>query len=168
MRSDNINIGGTKKERTVHVYHGFFREFIEAYEHHMTLLETRYANKIEQEYMPMFVDSCGKAMTYHTYYTRLKTLITKHVRPRLLASDDPVLQVTGLKLLNQTLAPHAFRHYFTCRLVLTGLDANQIQFYRGDKNIESADTYIKNKGLIIEQTEKAHAKAIEELRKPRH
>lgn len=168
LRSDGVDIGGIKKERTIDVYHGFFKEFIKAYEHHMSLLTTQYASKIEQAYLPMFVDYRGKAMTYHTYHNRLKSLITEHVRPRLLASDDPVLLVTGLKLLNQTLAPHAFRHYFTCRLVLAGLNEDQIKFYRGDASIDSAETYVKNKGLIIQMTENAHANAIEELRRLRH
>ena len=47
-----------------------------------------------------------------------------------------------------TWGPHGFRHWFTVQLVLRGVEAAGIADFRGDSSLESATTYIMNKGEL--------------------
>ena len=163
LRSDGIDVGGIKKHRTVSVWPGFFQRFVEIYELHMALL-ARHKN-LEQESRPMFLNKRGRAMTYDTYRERFQSLIRKRVVPILLRSEDPELQAVGLAMQSRPPAPHALRHYFTCCLVLEGLTAEQIKFYRGDENAESAVVYLENKGEIVKLAAKLHARVVDGLRR---
>ena len=162
LRSDGVDVGGIKRERSVRLYPGLIQRFYNAYEQHIAFLK-RHA-KIEQDYQPMFVCRNGKAMTYDTYCRRFKNLIKKFVVPVLLASDDPALQAAGLTMQANPPAPHALRHYFTCYLVLEGLGPAEIQFYRGDRRPESAITYIQNKSVIQKELARIHDIVVGALR----
>ena len=61
-------------------------------------------------------------------------------------------------------APHALRHYFTCMLVLDGLNAAQIQFYRGDNDPQSAIRYLQNKGIITQEMKRIYEIVLTALR----
>lgn len=160
LRKDGVSVGKIKKERTVHVYKPFIPHLLEAYQLHMTLLSSK---NCEPEYMPMFVSAGGKAMTYNTYSRRVKDLVYNHLKPELEMSEDPLLSSFSHLLESYHWAPHALRHVFTEHLVLEGLDAAQIQFYRGDASPESALTYIANKGDIMRQITGIHKQAIASL-----
>lgn len=160
LRSDGKKTGKIKKERTVTVYPPLMGEFLNAYKKHMYLLEGR---EYEAEYGPMFINRAGKAMTYKTYQQRFQSLVKNHLRPRLLESEDPLLQIFGQRLLTKNLSPHSLRHYFSVMLALNNEDISQIMFYRGDTSPESALDYFQNKGELIKAAGLAHEEAIEGL-----
>ena len=162
LRSDGVDVGGIKRERTVVLYPGLIQRFYDAYEQHLAYLKRQ--SRIEADYQPMFICRNGRAMTYDSYCKRFKSLITQHVVPILLVSDDPELQAAGLIMQDNPPAPHALRHYFTCYLVLEGLGPAEIQFYRGDKRPESAITYIQNKSVLQKELAKIHEIVIGALR----
>ena len=56
-------------------------------------------------------------------------------------------------LYEHKLGLHSLRHWFSVQLALHGEDISQIQYWRGDKNPESAFTYLQNKGDLIKELE---------------
>jgi integrase len=150
LRSDGVICGKIKKERKQHVYPSFIKAFEAAYTHHKTFLSERC---FEGEYCPMFINSQGNAMTYEVYKKRFSALIDNHLRPALLASNDPECRIYGQLLLENELGTHALRHWFTVQLVLRGEDVAQIQYWRGDKTPESALLYLQNKGDLVRELE---------------
>lgn len=59
--------------------------------------------EFEKEYAPMFVNSRGKAMSYESYRKKFKSLVNDHLRPALLASEDPELRIYGQLLCENSL-----------------------------------------------------------------
>ena len=160
LRSDGVNTGKIKRERTVALYKGFIPEFMKAYILHQQLLANA---PCEEQYMAMFVGRNGKAMTYNTYSSRVKNLVYNYLKPELKNSPDPQLSAFAHLLDSYRWAPHALRHCFTVRLVLEGLDVAQVQYYRGDTSPESAIAYVAGKGELMKQVASAHQDAIETL-----
>lgn len=150
LRSDGVICGRIKKERIQCVYSPFIRAFCAAYEHHKRVLS---AQRFEAQYCPMFINSRGKALTYEGYLNRFSALVENHLRPALLKSDDAQCRIYGQLLYENRLGPHALRHWYSVQLVLQGEDIAQIQYWRGDKNPESAFTYLHNKGDLTKELE---------------
>ena len=153
MRSDGIICGKIKKERTQGVYPAFLSAFQRLYDMHKEYLAGR---SYEKEYCPMFVNARGKAMTYEDYYNRFRDLVDNHFRAALLKQDNPELRIYGQMLCENTLGPHALRHWFSVQLVLRGEDIAQLQFWRGDRSPQSAFDYLMNKGDLIRELEEAN------------
>lgn len=160
LRSDGVSVGRIKKERIVSVYQPFIPQIVCAYRVHMDLLSRM---ECEVAYMPMFIGSNGKAMTYNTYTKRVKRLVYDYLKPELYNSEDPMMAAFAHLLDSYSWGPHALRHVFTVQLVLEGLDVAQVQFYRGDSSPESALTYMANKGELLRKIEGVHSVAIEGL-----
>lgn len=160
LRSDSVICGKIKKERIQCVYQPFVNTFITAYEHHRRFLSTW---RFEPEYGPMFVNNHGMAMTYDDYSRRFAALVDNHFRAVLLECDDPELRIYGQLLYENKLTTHALRHWFSVQLVLRGEDIAQIQFWRGDKNPESAFAYLQNKGDLARELEIANERLTEIL-----
>ena len=104
----------------------------------------------------MFINSRGMAMTYDDYYQRFRKLIDERLRPMLLGHPDPECRIYGQLLCENRLGPHALRHWFSVQLALRGEDVAQLQFWRGDKNPESAFTYLQDKGELVRELAKAN------------
>ena len=162
LRSDGVSVGKIKRERTLHIYPGCLQAFYYIYQQHMALIKR--SPTIEDGFQPMFFNQQGKAMTYATYCNRFRTLVTKHVVPELIQSGNAGLQAAGLAFMANPPAPHALRHYFTCMLVLDGLNAAQIQFYRGDNDPQSAIRYLQNKGIITQEMKRIYEIVLTALR----
>ena len=160
LRSDGVIVGRIKCERKQLVYPVFIPIFYEAYQHHLHYLHGR---KYEADFAPMFINRSGKAMTYKSYVQKFQSFVHDYLRPRLLESDQPELQVFAQRLLTEKLSPHSLRHFFTVMLVLLDEDVAQIQSYRGDSSPESALLYLKNKGALIKEASTAHTELIESL-----
>jgi len=160
MRSDAVFCGNIKKERIQCVYHPFLDAFDMAYQHHKKWLSSQ---KYEHGYCPMFVNNRGKAMTYNDYRNRFICLVDERFRPALLQSGDADCRLYGQMLYENRLGLHSLRHWFSVQLVLHGEDIAQIQYWRGDKNPESALTYLQNKGDLVKELEKANETLIEIL-----
>ena len=152
MRSDGVFCGRIKRERMQYVYPPFLDAFLTAYRYHKEFLATQ---SYEKEHRPMFVNEKGMAMTYSNYARRFKTLVDTHFRAVLLESDDPELRIYGQLLYENRLTPHALRHWYSVQLVLRGEDIAQVQYWRGDKNPESAFRYLQNKGDLVRELEAA-------------
>lgn len=161
MRSDGVSCGKIKKERTVTLYKPFIPEFLRGYEFHMRLLQNI---SCEPEFKPMFINRNGKAMTGKGFSARFSSLVKRHLKPKLLTSDDPALVAFGTELDYLSLTPHALRHYFSVCLVLENLDTAQIMYYRGDTSPTSALTYLSNKGALIEKLNATHTSVLDILR----
>lgn len=154
LRSDFKPVGKIKKERTQKVYDKFLPVFVDCYNEYMRYMEGR---KYERQFGALTVNLQGRAMTYYSYRQKLKQVIDICI-PKMLSSDDAETVLYGNLLLENSVAPHIFRHWFTVNLVLDGLDASQIMYWRGDKSIESSLTYLQNKGDL----EKKFVKVVDE------
>lgn len=153
MRSDGVICGKIKKERRQCVYPPFLNAFVTAYEHHKRFLSTQ---TFENEYCPMFINNWGMAMTYDDYSGRFSALVDNHFRPVLLECEDPECRIYGQLLYENRLGLHALRHWYSVQLVLHGEDIAQIQYWRGDKNPESAFSYLQDKGDLSRELESAN------------
>ena len=160
LRSDDVKVGDIKKERTQYVYPMFLDAFMKAYELHMKYMEGR---KFEKDYGPMFVNKRGMAMTYKNYKEAFDRFVNDHFRQALMNSEDPELRIYGQLLYENTLSPHALRHWFTVQLVLRGEDIGNLQFWRGDKSPQSAFTYLQNKGDLNRELSAASSRLVELL-----
>ncbi|MBQ3372684.1 MAG: site-specific integrase [Oscillospiraceae bacterium] len=157
LRSDGAEVGEIKKERIQPVYPAFRGAFCRAYELHKEYLG---GLEFEKEYAPMFVNSKGMALSYESYRKKFKSLINDHLRPALLASEDPELRIYGQLLCENSLGTHCLRHWFTVQLVLRGEDIGNIQYFRGDKNPETAFLYLQNKGDLNRELEESNEKLV--------
>lgn len=162
LRSDGTEIGTIKKERLQCVYPAFLGTFMKAYELHKEYLQTVI---FEKDYAPMFVNRNGKAMSYENYRQRFKKLINEYLRPLLIKSSDPELRIYGQLLYENRLGTHSMRHWYTVQLVLRGEDIANIQFWRGDKNPESAFVYLQSKGELTRELKETNEKLLEILMK---
>ena len=153
MRSDGVVCGNIKKERRQCIYPPFLEAFRTLYKYHLEYLKI---HAFEPEYCPMFINSRGMAMTYDDYYQRFRKLIDERLRPMLLGHPDPECRIYGQLLCENRLGPHALRHWFSVQLALRGEDVAQLQFWRGDKNPESAFTYLQDKGDLVRELAKAN------------
>jgi integrase len=152
LRSDGVICGRIKRERVQCVYPPFIKAFMTAYEHHKAFLSMQ---RFEAEFCPMFVNGRGMAMTYDDYARRFNALVDDRFRAVLLKCDDPECRIYGQLLYENRLGPHALRHWYSVQLVLHGEDIAQIQYWRGDKNPESAFEYLQNKGDLEKELEAA-------------
>lgn len=158
LRSDGKKIGKIKIKRKQSVYPIFLEVIQEAYEEHLKMINEKY---LEPE-APLFVNSSintktGKrmAISKQSYCKKIVNIMREIVLPELLRSDDIELKVFGMMLNESNWGLHAFRHWFTVQLVLNGEDINGIAFWRGDSSLETAFTYLQNKGEIMRLYEKA-------------
>lgn len=158
LRSDGVKVGGIKKERTVTVYKGFLEFLVPIYKEHLALLAK---TPWEEQYKPMFIGRNGKAMTYQVYSRRVKDLLLNKLKPECEKVSE--LQPFAQLLESAHWGPHTFRHCFTVQLVLKGLDAAQIQMFRGDRSPESALAYMAGKGELMSQARQAHEQAFAAL-----
>ena len=153
MRSDGVVCGRIKKESMQGVYPTFCSAFHTLYKMHKEFLSK---HSFEECYCPMFINSKGLAMTYKNYYGRFRKLVDRYLRPELLKHEDPELRIYGQLLCENSLGPHALRHWFSVQLVLRGEDIAQLQYWRGDNNPQSAFDYLMNKGDLINELEEAN------------
>lgn len=153
MRSDGVICGGIKKERKQCIYPPFLEAFHTLYGYHMEFLKI---HSFEAGYCPMFINNKGMAMTYEDYYNRFRGLVDEKLRPLLMGHSDPECRIYAQLLCENKLGPHALRHWFSVQLALRGEDVAQLQFWRGDKNPESAFAYLQNKGDLTRELAKTN------------
>lgn len=152
LRSDLICVGGIKKEREARVPDIFLEAYREAYNIYTEYMEGK---PYEAEYSPFSVNNHGKAMTYDSYYKKFQSIIKDEMIPIYLKSNDPEVVLYGQTLMENTLSPHVFRHWYTVQLVLSGIEnPGVLKDFRGDKSPESALTYIDSKGDLEKQYSK--------------
>lgn len=109
----------------------------------------------EADYGAFSVNGQGRAITYDSYYNKFREIIKEEMIPIYLNSNDDELVLYGQTLMEHSLSPHVFRHWFTVQLVLSGINEPGILMaFRGDTSPESALTYISNKGELEKQFSK--------------
>lgn len=150
LRSDLINVGKIKKHRTQRVYPAFLGAFMTCYNLYMSYI---VGKPYEANYGALNNTSFGKAMTYNSYRDGFKRAVEGAI-PKMIASDDARVQHYGFLLQEMSISPHIFKHWFSVKLVLFGEEVSGLMFWRGDKNPESALTYISNKSELVKQYEK--------------
>lgn len=168
LRSDGISTGKIKKERKQKVYPPFLEIVQEAYETHLKLITK---DMVEEE-GPMFVNDyknkkTGKrmALTVRSYTNRIKKVFYEHALPEMLKTTDIEVR-TFAKLVNEnSFGLHAFRHWFTVQLLLNEEDLTGIAFWRGDSSLQSAHSYLMNKGEIMKRYVKANNIVAEKISK---
>ena len=154
LRSDLTPVGRIKKERTGEVPEIFLNAFIEAYNEYMSHIEGR---KYETDYGPLSINKQGKAYTYASYRRQFQAMIQNEIIPIFLESNDPELVIYGRTLMENRISPHIFRHWFTVKLVQSGInEPATLMFYRGDTSPESALTYLQNKGELEKEFRKVN------------
>ena len=151
LRSDLVPVGGIKKHRILAVHPLFTDLFNESYR----LWEKHRLSPCEEDanLRPWFINANARAMTYKNYYHAFGTLLPPFVSA-LEATGDPKLCLYADLVRQERIAPHIMRHLGTAFLVLAGNSAEQIMYARGDSSIESARTYIENKGMIMQHESK--------------
>ena len=152
LRSDLLFVGGIKKERIAEVPDIFLSAYKETYEIYSKYMEGK---PYESAYGPFSTNKQGKALTYDSYYLRFRDIIKNEMIPIYLHSKDDELILYGQTLIEHSLSPHVFRHWYTVQLVLSGInEPGVLMHYRGDTSPESALTYINNKGELEKQFSK--------------
>lgn len=154
LRSDNVGVGKIKRvtNRMTEVYPSNLEIVYNAYLDHMELLKS--VPNIEKEFMPMFVCRNGKAMTVQCFSARFRKIVKDAFVPVLLNNSE--LSYLGKLILDCGFGPHVFRHLFTVDLVLETDDAAQVQLYRGDSSMTSANAYIMGKSEISKALREKH------------
>ena len=154
LRSDLVSVGKIKKEGNREVPEIFLQAFVDAYNEYMKFIEGR---KYEAAFGPLNINKQGKAYTYASYRKQFQDIIRDEIIPLFLESDDPEVLIYGRTLLENKISPHIFRHWFTTKLVTSGIrDVGTLMFYRGDTSPESALTYLQNKGELEKLRQKAN------------
>ena len=155
LRSDGVYTGGIKRKRTVKVNAKFLEPFINCYNVYMQYLRGK---KYEEQYGPFSINRDGLALPYKGYYNTMNKVVNKLCK-KLLKSNDPELIAYAQLIQENGLNPHAFRHWFSANLTLMGASAEELKYYRGDKNINSSQIYIENKGDL----EKVYRRTAQEV-----
>lgn len=146
LRDDIIQPANIKVHRTQRVYPDFRDAFVHAYNMHMKLIEGR---RYDSETGPLCFNQNGKAMTYHDFYYHFNKMIREDVIPLFLKSNNPDLVLMGHYMNENRYGSQIFRHFFSVKVTIKTNDPAQIQYWRGDKSIESAQTYLLNKSEIM-------------------
>ena len=157
LRSDGVEIGKIKRER----YSGAFTNFVKVisyyYDKHMELIK----DKPCEDSMPMFLNKYKDsktgvymAMTNENYAKRIQKILDR-VLECCRYSDNLDLQRFYDKMVafNSSWGAHAFRHWFSVRLLQYGCDWKQLMYYRGDNDERSAIDYVNNKDELLKDFE---------------
>lgn len=158
LRSDGKRQGEIKCERIQPVFKPFLDTIMYFYNYHMKLIKDKPCECIGG-IRPMFLSKnkdaktgVYMAMTISGLRDRINNLYHKYVLPSCKDDANPNLARYYLQMeQGHTWGKHAFRHYYTVLLLYCGVDdANMLKVYRGDKSIKSAQTYIRNKGVLLD------------------
>lgn len=160
MRNDMVDVGSIKVKRKQKVYPKYLPLIDELYKRHLEILQTY---ELEDGCYPMFVGCNGKAITVKSYREKIQRLINKYLRNELLKSDDNILRHYGEILTQKTLSPHFLRHFFTVRLVLDDLQAPLIAYWRGDRSLDTALHYCRNKEELRNAIYDSNVKVVETI-----
>lgn len=147
LRNDVINPPKIKKHRIQHVYPDFRDAFVQAYNMHMRYIEGK---KYDAIVAPLCFNRDGKAMTYQDFNYHFKKMIREDVIPLFLNSDNPDLVLMGHYMNENRYGSQIFRHFFSMKVAIKTNDIAQIQYWRGDKNVESSQVYLLNKSEITQ------------------
>ena len=78
-----------------------------------------------------------------------------------MTSDDVELRSFGLLLNENNWGLHAFRHFFSVVLTLSGATLEELATWRGDSNLNSSLIYLQNKGELMKKYRQANENVAE-------
>lgn len=162
LRSDMVPVGCIKKERLQKVPDIFLDAFVVCYNEYMKYIEGRW---YEADYGPLSINRQDKAYTYPSYRQQFQKIIKNEIVPLLLESNNPELVIYGHTLMEHNISPHIFRHWYTVRLVLSGVnDPGTLMKLRGDTSPESSLVYLQDKGDLEREYRKVNNEAFDYLK----
>lgn len=147
LRDDGIVTGNIKRKREQVIYPAFLPYFSKLYHQHLYYLnEQSYLDDRFNKHGAMFLSRDGLAITKEAYNTRFDNLVTKLLN-RLSKLDDlgdkEATSEIGI-LQTYKLTPHSLRYFFTRYVARYESHIDIIAAYRGDTNLLSAYTYLKD------------------------
>lgn len=160
IRADGKSVGGIKKRRRQEIYTPYVSRVYELYKEHLIELE-KY--QFEDGYYPMFVDKNGKALTVKSYREKIERLANNYLRKELAKSDIPRHRYYADILTQKKLSPHFLRHYFTVLLVMDNKTPHEIAVWRGDKNLDSALAYCRDKDELLRSIREVNEEIVEDI-----
>lgn len=145
--------GTTKKARIQKIYSDFVPAFVDIFEYHLALMESKGLDTSADS--PLFLNRQGNPMTVQTYLNRVRSLFYEHFIPslkRTCESDGTYADNAAFIEAYEEEYPgaHMFRHWFTMYLLTKAkLTSGEIMKWRGDTSQESMNTYIhENEDLV--------------------
>lgn len=148
---DDKKTGGIKKERLQEIFGPFVPIVEKYYQKHLKQIRDKPCDDSMPMFLNKYPDKNGvyQAMTVSGYRKRVKKLFDLALEQcRNSSKPELVRYYDKMKAMNFTWGPHAFRHWYTVRLIQYGCDATLLKDFRGDKSELSAQTYMKEKGVL--------------------
>lgn len=144
IRDDGKITGHIKIPRDQCVYYSFLSLIDKYYKEHMLLLKEKgYSN---DEYGAMFFNKRGQAMISDNYEDRFRNIVAKTIKLLSALSNYGLVEASNvLSVLHKaSLTPHSMRYFFT-GFITEKCNGNpfEIAVWRGDSNIQSALTYLR-------------------------
>ena len=169
LRSDGVSVGRIKceRDRTMASFYLDYnakdqkdRDIAQKINHWFHWHENTIKKAKTEDTKPMFVNTsidnktkCHMAMTTADYRYRMGVLLKK-VMAVIDAGKNEYLKRWANYVRVNSWGPHWFRHLFTMDLVSRGLKIDEVKYYRGDKNKDSAEAYL-SKGEAFERAAKS-------------
>lgn len=142
LRSDGVRTSGIKTHRKQPIFEPFLPIIRNIYLKHVQMLKTKGINN---KYNALFINEHGGAMTIQTYLQRFDKLCNKLFERMIELAPYNVLASEALRLLELApLGTHSLRYFYTNQIGSYVPTPHMLAYYRGDKNINSALTYLKN------------------------
>lgn len=141
----------SKKRRQQQVYPDFLDLYNRIYNEHLALI-AEIENEAEDGYYPMFYNRQKRNGVYgnmsaDSYRARWQKIFN------LALEECAVSPISKLRLFaqiatEQRFTPHCLRHWFSVYVALHVDNALILQFWRGDKSLDSAATYLRDKAIL--------------------
>ncbi|MBZ9634645.1 hypothetical protein [Clostridium sp. FP1] len=143
LRDDGVRTGMIKRPRIQLVYEAFLPYLDKLFRDHLVILKQRGYDT--NKYGAMIIGDNGKSMQTNRYAVRFDNLIHRLMNRILDMANKGNYQATLDKdlLLNYRMTPHSNRYFFT-QYVAQREPTHTLAMYRGDLNMNTALTYLKD------------------------
>lgn len=160
LRDDGRRTGEIKRPRIQLVYEAFLPNLDELYRDHKFILHQQgYDNN---KFGALIIGNNGKAMSTDRYAERFNNLVcrlTKRVME--MANQNHYQASLDINLLlNYKMTPHSLRFFFT-QYVARRENTHTLAMYRGDLNLNTALTYLKDSAYKTDYIHKIQNSFIE-------
>lgn len=140
------DMGDIKKERLQPIYEPFMPIISTAYNNHMNMLRSKGLNT--HLYGALFFNNRNGVMKQRTFCKQFKMLTDKFIEViREEALNHNIYAMKEYSLLENcgfNITFHSLRYFYTHMLETLEANPFQVMYYRGDKAIESQNTYRSN------------------------
>ncbi len=153
LRDDGKRTGKIKRLRIQLVYEAFLPYLDKLYRDHKAILQQQRYD--DNKYGALVIGNNGKAMTTDRYAQRFNNLVRKLTKRVMEMANKKHYQASldiNL-LLNYKMTPHSLRFFFT-QYVARRENTHTLAMYRGDLNLNTALTYLKDSAYRTEYIHK--------------